>query len=64
MSISHYSMGKMDHLMLMATICKDYGWTYDEYMDQPNFFINLIREKMVRDQKREEMEYKKMNRGK
>lgn len=28
----------------MVQICKDFGWTYSEYMDSPQFFIDLIQE--------------------
>jgi hypothetical protein len=41
--------------MQMVTICEKFGWTYEEYQQQPAFFLMLIREKMVRDAKREEM---------
>lgn len=52
-------MGRMDNLMLAVEICKEFGWTYDEYMSQPNFFLTIIREKMVRDQKAQELELRK-----
>lgn len=52
-------MGRMDRLMLMATICERFGWTYEEFMNQPVFFIELIREKMVRDNKEQELQAKK-----
>jgi len=56
-------MGRMDDLMLTVTICETFGWTYEQYQNQPAFFLTLIREKMVRDQKRQELELRKMNRG-
>jgi hypothetical protein len=56
-------MGKMDDLMQTVAICEAYGWTYEQYQDQPAFFLTLIREKMVRDQKQQEMELRKMKRG-
>lgn len=49
--------------MLMVAICQEFGWTYQEYMNQPNFFLTLIREKMVRDNKERELELKKARRG-
>lgn len=32
--------------MLPVIICEKYGWTYDQYLDQPVPFINLIVERM------------------
>lgn len=32
--------------MLIVEICKEYGLTYDEYIDQPNWFIELVKIKM------------------
>lgn len=28
--------------MLAALICKEYGWTYDEYLNQPAYWLDLI----------------------
>lgn len=42
-------MGRMNESMFMVAICQEFGWTYEEYTRQPDFFIELIREKMVRD---------------
>lgn len=38
----------------MAELCELYGWTYQEYMDQPSWFVELVREKYVIDLKRKE----------
>lgn len=57
-------MGKADSLMQMVALCQEFGWTYEEYMNQPNFFLTLIREKMVRDHKAQELEMKKARYGK
>jgi len=46
--------------MLMASICQEFGWTYDEYLDQPDFFLQAVREKMLKDRKREELALKSM----
>lgn len=46
--------------MLIVTICEMYGWTWDEYHNQPSFFIEAVREKIVRDNKEREMEAKKL----
>lgn len=32
--------------MLVVAICQEFGWTYQEYMNQPITFIALIKEKM------------------
>lgn len=32
----------MPEIMQIALICKEYGWTYDEYMDQPEEFTDAI----------------------
>lgn len=32
--------------MLKVVICETFGWTYNEYMDTPQDFIDLIKEKM------------------
>jgi len=49
--------------MLTATICEMYGWTWDEYHSQPAFFLEAIREKIVRDNKERELEVKKIKNG-
>ena len=56
-------MGKADQLMQMVAICQEFGWTYEEYMRQPNFFLSLIREKLIRDNKEQEMQIKKARHG-
>ena len=54
----------MDAHMQMIVICQEFGWTYDEYINQPNFFLTLIKEKLIRDKKEQDLELKKMKRGK
>lgn len=49
--------------MFMLIICQEVGWTYQEYMSQPIWFIEALRSKMSIDNKRTEMEMKKL-RGK
>ena len=51
-------MGRIGPLMLIASICQEFGWTYDEYMDQPDYFLKAVREKIIKDRKREERAYK------
>jgi hypothetical protein len=55
-------MGRMDAHMQMVAICQEFGWTYDEYMNQPNFFLILVKEKLLRDNKERELELKKARR--
>lgn len=57
-------MGKADAHMQMIATMQEFGWTYEEYQNQPNFVLTLIREKMVRDNKEQQMELKKMRYGK
>lgn len=47
----------------MVVICEMYGWTYEEYQNQPTFFLQLIKEKMLRDNKEKEMQQRKIKRG-
>lgn len=56
-------MGRMDEHMFAVWVCEKYGWTYQEYLAQPTWFITLIREKTVRDNKEKEMQLKKMRHG-
>jgi hypothetical protein len=37
--------------MNVVVICQEMGWTYQEYLDAPNWFINLLVEKMNQDGK-------------
>jgi len=32
--------------MMSVILCEKFGWTYEEYLAQPNFFIDLIIEKI------------------
>ncbi len=50
--------------MYIIDVCERFGWTYDQYMDQPDWFLTLLKEKYVRDNKAKEMEIKKLHRGK
>ena len=40
--------------MQTVVICEMFGWTYQEFLDQPITFIQLIKEKMKIDAQREE----------
>jgi hypothetical protein len=39
--------------LLILEVCRVYGWTYDEYMAQPNFFTYAAMEKLIIDNKAE-----------
>jgi hypothetical protein len=43
----------------MAEVCKRYGWTYHQYLDQPQWFLDLIVEKEAIEARRTEAEQKK-----
>ena len=45
--------------MQIVVICETFGWTYDDYLNQPVFFIELIKEKMKIDAQRSLNESKK-----
>lgn len=32
--------------MQIVEICRMFGWTYYQFLDQPKFFTDLIREKL------------------
>lgn len=40
--------------MIVVAICETFGWTYDQYLDQPTHFIDLIKDKMSVDAQRAE----------
>lgn len=56
-------MGRMDTNMQMVAICEKMKWTYQEYVSQPAWFIYLLKEKIIRDTKAQEMQLKKQRRG-
>lgn len=45
--------------MQAVHVCEKYGWTYDEYQSQPQWFLDLIRERMKVDAQRSENEAKR-----
>jgi hypothetical protein len=53
----------MDEDMFVVVLCEHFGWTYTDYLAQPQWFIDLTKEKMMRDNKERELEHKKMKRG-
>jgi hypothetical protein len=53
----------MDAAMFMIAVCQEFHWTYEEYMSQPRWFLDLIREKLVRDEKARELAAKQSRHG-
>lgn len=50
--------------MFMVTICQEFGWDYYTYMNQPSFFIQIVKEKLIRDNKESEMKMRNNSRKK
>jgi len=46
--------------MIIAEVCLQYGWTYEEYLDQPIWFIDLIVRRMEIDAKKQKAENQKL----
>lgn len=44
--------------MFMVIVCEKFGWTYYEYLEQPTFFVDLIREKMSIDAQKQKSQKK------
>lgn len=45
--------------MMIAELCQIYGWTYQEYISNPQWFLDLITRKYIIDGKRQEMNNRK-----
>jgi len=45
--------------MEMVAICQEMGWDYWTYMNQPQWFLDLLRDKLVLDSKELKKESKK-----
>lgn len=54
-----YAQGKLDLEMQIVVMCETFGWTYQQYIEQPTWFIELIREKMKIDSQIAENQAKK-----
>ncbi len=52
-------MGRATKPMQAIAIMQEFGWTYEEYLNAPNFILELIPEKMKRDRKKEELAAKR-----
>lgn len=55
-------MGRMDRTMQAVAVMKDYGWTYEQYLDTPAFILSVIMEKMRIDQKKDKIAANRSNR--
>ena len=49
--------------IVIAGILKDYGWTYDEYLDTPEWIIEAIMAKRAVENKLEAESYDKLSKG-
>lgn len=45
--------------MQMVVICENFGWTYEKYLEQPLFFLELIKGRFKIDSQRQENQSKK-----
>jgi len=45
--------------MMIAVICKEYHWTYDEYMNTPSWFLELVKIKYRLDSEKIKKELQK-----
>jgi len=52
--------GSLPEEILIAEICEKFGWTFQEYLEQPAWFVELIVEKI----KAEGEEIKRREKGK
>lgn len=46
--------------MLVAIICEKTGWTYEEFLRQPQWLIEIMVAKMIEDAREEQKELKKL----
>lgn len=47
----------MPQKIIIASILKDYGWTYDDYLDSPEWLIEAIMAKRMVENKLEKEAY-------
>ena len=45
--------------MKVVSICQEMGWTYNEYMNQPQWFLDLLEDKLKIDSDNAKKELKK-----
>lgn len=46
--------------MKIVSICQEMGWTFDEYMKQPNWFLNMLKDKLKIDTEKVGKEYERL----
>jgi hypothetical protein len=51
--VRSYASGYVRGEMIAAVICEKMGWTYHDYVAQPNWFVQLLIEKLAIDAKKE-----------
>lgn len=51
----------MDYNMQIVAVCQEFKWTYFDYVNQPQWFTELARQKLVIDAKEAELQQKKHN---
>jgi len=39
--------------MIIVDVCQRFGWTYQEYLEQPEWFLDLIKVRMDIDSRKE-----------
>lgn len=52
----------MPDLFVMVELSEQFGWTYDQILDQPDWYVHAIREKLRLDRERRKLdEYGRKN---
>lgn len=49
---SYFASGNLRGELITLELCQVYGWTYQEFYSQPQWFIDLAIEKLKVDRKR------------
>jgi len=55
----NYGKGRLHPDMQMVILCKEMNWTYEEYLRQPDWFLDLLVLKMNLDSEYEKKEIRK-----
>lgn len=56
-------MGRMTKPMQTVAIMQEFGWSWEDYQNTPNYILTLATEKLRIDQKTRELEAKRTNIG-
>ena len=56
-------MGRMTRPMQALAMMQAFGWTYEEFLAQPQHLVTLYFEKLDRDRKKERLAANRANRG-